>query len=593
LATLGFDDIVEHFARHVRACVEAPLLIGHSLGGLVAQVLLDRDLGRGAVALCPAPPRGILPLHVSMLRSVVPQLARRHGRRRIAHLPFVAWQRDFADSMPLQDQRESFARYVVPESGRIWYQLTAALIGGTGGVGFRNRERPPLLLIAADEDRIAPPAMVSANRRAYAAETELRVLTGRGHWVLGEHDADELASVIESFAMPLWEQRRRPTVLPSPTRFSRRVVIIGSGPSGLATGVALKQRGIESVILERDSGVGRSWRGHYDRLRLHTVRSLSALPGMDIPRAWGTWVAAHDFASYLERYARHHGLEVAIETVATALMHEPDGSTWRVETSRGVWRADNVVVATGLNRKPYLPEWVKTAPAGLVIHSSAYRNSQTLRGRDVLVVGAGNSAAEIAVDLADGGAARVRLAVRGGPNIMPRTLLGVPIQIFGVLLGDLPAGAMDIVMHVMRPVLCGDCGRLGLPRPRHGPFTQMVRHAKVPIIDIGLLAALAARKVEVVSAVAAIVGGQVRLVDGTLLTTDRVIAATGYHPGLGALLGAAIELDLAGLPRLSASAEVAGAPGLYCAGYLVSPGGTLRAIARQAERVAESIAAAR
>jgi putative flavoprotein involved in K+ transport len=587
---VGFDEIVEHYARHVRACAEPPLLIGHSLGGLIVQVLLDRNLGRGAIALCPAPPRGILPLHGSVVRAMAPQLSRRSGWRRIARLSFENWQRDYAGSMPVHDQRASFARYVVPESGRIWYQLAGSLMGGAGGISFRNRSRRPLLLIAADEDHVAPVAMVSANRRAFLAETALHVLAGRGHWVLADHDADELADLIDAFALRLWSQPARRQPLSSPAGPApRHVVIIGGGPAGLATATALKRRGVESVILERAAEVGQSWRRHYDRLRLHTMRSLSGLPGMAIPRAWGTWVAAHDFASYLERYARHHRLEVAVETTVTRLSLEAPRGAWRIETSRGVWGADQVVVATGLNQKPRLPDWAGAGRNGLVVHSSAYRGPAMFRGRDVLVVGAGNSGAEIAADLAEGGAARVRLAVRTGPNLVPRTVLGVPIQVFGVLMEGLPPRPMDFLMHGMQRLFFGDVSKLGLPRPTRGAFTRMMCERAIPIIDVGLVAALTACKVEVVAGVAAISDGEVQLLDDMRLAPDAVIAATGYRPALDSLFGDELEFDEAGLPSMSASGEVAGTRGLYCVGYLVSAGGALRAIARQAEDIAGSI----
>jgi putative flavoprotein involved in K+ transport len=265
---------------------------------------------------------------------------------------------------------------------------------------------------------------------------------------------------------------------------------------------------------------------------------------------------------------------------------------WRIATSRGEWRADRVVVATGLNRTPNLPAWAAagSAAAPQILHSSAYRGPAAFAGRDVLVVGTGNSGAEIATDLAAGGAARVRLAVRTGPNLLPRTLFGVPTQMTGVVFGALPPRAMDVVMRGMQRVLFGDVTRLGLPRPPRGLFTQLTRDRAVPILDVGLVAALAARRVEVVAAVRTIKGRAVQLADETEITPDAVIAATGYRADLASLFGTAVALDAGGLPRLSAAAEVEGAPGLYCAGYLVSAGGVLRAIARQAEAIAAHVA---
>lgn len=176
--------------------------------------------------------------------------------------------------------------------------------------------------------------------------------------------------------------------------------------------------------------MGEPWRSRYDRLHLHTIRTLSHLPGYRIPRHFGRWVARDQFVQYLEQYAAHHRLEPRFGVEATRI--DRDDGNWSVCTPAGTIPARVVVVATGYTRFPHLPRWPGTFD-GPVVHSVEYRNPQPYRDQDVLIVGAGNSGTEIAVDLAEGGARRVRIAIRTPPNILRRDVKGFPIQLLGIV----------------------------------------------------------------------------------------------------------------------------------------------------------------
>ena len=201
-----------------------------------------------------------------------------------------------------------------------------------------------------------------------------------------------------------------------------KVVIIGGGPAGLAAGGALKQKGIPNTLLEQGDKVGTSWQGHYDRLHLHTIRRLSGLPGYPIPDEMGKWVARDDLVRYLEEYAKRFELDIRLGT--NVLCVERSDGRWRVKTEEGDHTADRVVMATGYNRTPVIPDWPgKDEFEGELIHSAQYRNATGYKGKRVLVAGSGNSGAEIAADLASCGAKEVLLAVRPHPHLPPRRFL--------------------------------------------------------------------------------------------------------------------------------------------------------------------------
>lgn len=207
-------------------------------------------------------------------------------------------------------------------------------------------------------------------------------------------------------------------------------VVVGAGPAGLAAGAMLRRRGVDVLLIDRAEAVGDSWRQHYDRLHLHTVRWLSDLPGLPIPRSEGKWVSRDGVARYLEAYARHYRLPIRLRTEARRI--ERSNGSWSVLTTDGQLPADRVVVATGFNRTPWMPRWPGADTfTGDLVHSSAYRNPEPFRGRDVLVIGTGNSGAEIVVDLVEGGARSVSLSVRTPPNIIRATWRGSPARSSG------------------------------------------------------------------------------------------------------------------------------------------------------------------
>jgi putative flavoprotein involved in K+ transport len=370
----------------------------------------------------------------------------------------------------------------------------------------------------------------------------------------------------------------------------RTVYVVGAGPGGLATAAALRRRGIPATVLERGASVATSWRAHYDRLHLHTTRRLSALPGLPIPRAYGRWVARDDVVRYLEQYTAHHALDVRTGTEIIRIDPTADGSArWTLTTAAGEeLPARAVVVATGHNHTPYLPDWPGRATfTGELRHAAEYRNAEPYAGRDVLVVGVGNTGAEIAVDLADGGAARVRLAVRTPPHIVRRDTAGWPAQATGILIRHLPRGPVDATARLLARLSVPDLTPHGLPRPQDGLYTRVLRDGAIPVQDVGLIAAVRAGRVEPVASVAEFAKDEVRLADGSVITPEVVVAATGYRRGLEGLVGHLGVLDGRGRPKAHGARPAA--PGLYFTGYTNPISGMLRELALDARRIARAV----
>ncbi|MFE7129979.1 flavin-containing monooxygenase [Streptomyces sp. NPDC057638] len=367
------------------------------------------------------------------------------------------------------------------------------------------------------------------------------------------------------------------------------VFVIGAGPGGLAVAAALRERGARAVVLEKSHAVGASWRGHYDRLRLHTTRRLSALPGLRMPRSFGRWVSRADVVRYLEKYAEVHQLDI-VTGVEVDRLEPADGGGWLLHASGGRRLSGRaVVVATGYNHTPLIPGWPgREGWGGRLLHAAEYRSPSPYRDRDVLVVGTGNTGAEIAVDLADGGAARVRLAVRTPPHIVRRSTMGWPAQRTGILVRHLPAPVVDLGAAGLARLALPDLSAHGLPRPPRGLYTR-VREGAIPVQDAGLVDAVRRGRVQPVAAVASFAPDAVVLTDGTRLTPDTVIAATGYRRGLEGLVGHLGLLDGRGRPVVRGGRCSPKAPGVYFTGFTNPISGMLRELARDAPRIATAL----
>ena len=361
--------------------------------------------------------------------------------------------------------------------------------------------------------------------------------------------------------------------------------MIGAGPAGLAVGACLSRANVPFTILERGQSVAATWRRHYDRLHLHTNKGSSALPFIPFARSCPRYPSRDQVIEYLESYARAFQLEPRFnEEVLTARRRN---DLWEVQTGTTTHRAPHLVVATGLNREPLVPQWPGQDSYGRpIVHSRDYRNGSAYAGARVLVVGIGNSGAEIALDLHEH-RAQPTIAVRSPVIVLPRDILGVPVVVTARLAGRLPPSVADKINALLRRLVIGDLRPFGLPPPPYGPLTQIARTGKIPLIDVGTIAQIKMGRIAVRPGIDHFVEGGVVFNGGRRETFDAVVLATGYRARLDSFLEVEGVLDEQGSPRR----DVQSLPyGLHLCGFTVVPNGLLRRIGQEAIQISAQIA---
>lgn len=361
--------------------------------------------------------------------------------------------------------------------------------------------------------------------------------------------------------------------------------MIGAGPAGLAVGACLSRANIPCTILERGQNVAASWRRHYDRLHLHTDKGSSSLPFLRFPRSYPRYPSRDQVVEYLESYARAFNLEPQFnEDVVSARRRH---GLWEAQTRTTTYGAPYLVIATGLNREPIVPCWPEQDQyRGPIVHSSDYRNGSAYARARVLVVGIGNSGAEIALDLHEH-LAQPTIAVRSPVNVLPRDILGVPIAVIARVARRLPSLIFDRINPPLRRLVLGDLEPFGLRPPPFGPLTQIAQTGRIPLIDVGTIALIKSGQIAIRPGIHHFVEDGVVFDDGRREIFDAVVLATGYRASLDSFLDVAGALDQQGNPRR----DVQSLPDcLHLCGFVVVPNGLLNQIGRDAKRISAQIA---
>jgi indole-3-pyruvate monooxygenase len=367
---------------------------------------------------------------------------------------------------------------------------------------------------------------------------------------------------------------------------SEDILVIGAGPAGLAASACLRHEGLEHVVLEREGNIGSAWHRHYDRLHLHTTKTYSGLPMMPWPKAAPRYPSREQVVQYLQAYAAEHHIAPRLGVTVHAVNRRADRFT--VDTSAGVMTPRFVVMATSYNGVPNLPSVPGLESfCGTAIHAGVYKNAAPYQGKRTLVVGCGNSGAEIALDLAEQGV-DVAMVVRGPVHVIPRDMFGRPTQHTNVLLSHLPLGLRDAIAMGTIGLVVGDLSRWGIVRPAVGPNRMIEESGRIPILDLGTIAMVKQGKIRVLLAVQEFLPDRVRFAGGAVHPFEAIIFATGYTPSLGNVIeGFETIADARGRPHRFG--EETGIAGLYFVGFKNPPTGALREIALEAPRVARSI----
>ncbi|RWC30843.1 MAG: NAD(P)/FAD-dependent oxidoreductase [Mesorhizobium sp.] len=359
------------------------------------------------------------------------------------------------------------------------------------------------------------------------------------------------------------------------------VAIIGAGPAGLAIAACLRQTGQDFVLVEKEQQAAPAWRRHYERVHLHTAKRYSSLPFMPFPKEYPRYVPRDLFAAYLDAYAQRFDLRPRFGETVRAITRR--GRSWLVDTTTGTLHAPNVVIASGNNAEPLMPGFAGADTfKGRKLHSADYRNAMPFAGRPVLIVGMGNTGAEIALDLVEGGA-RPTISVRGGVHIVPRELLGVPIQMIGMAARLMPQRINDALFPIILDLALGKLEKYGLKRPKQGMLQQISEASRIPTIDIGTVRKIREGAIKVAPDIAEITEQGARFADGGHGEFDAIIFATGFRPGHARLLEPGVQPGRSGVNARASEL------GLYLIGFHNPVTGLLREISIEAKRIADDI----
>jgi putative flavoprotein involved in K+ transport len=345
-------------------------------------------------------------------------------------------------------------------------------------------------------------------------------------------------------------------------------LVIGGGQAGLSVGYQLARRGLPFLILDADERVGDSWRRRWDSLRLFTPARYDGLAGFPFPAKSDAFITKDEMADYLEAYAARFQMPVRHGARVDGLSRR--GDRFLVTVGERRYEADQVVVAMANYQVPRLPEFALALDSGIVqLHSRDYRNPSQLASGGVLVVGVGNSGADIALEVA-----------RTHPTWLAGKEAGhIPFRIESLVARHL---LVRIVRFIGHRVLT-----LGTPIGRK--LAPKLLHRAAPLVRVKP-ADLTAAGIVRVPRVAGVRDGRPLLTDDRTLDVANVIWCTGFHPGFSWIHLPVLGDD--GLPRHERGV-VAGEPGLYFVGLhflYAMTSDTVNGVGRDADRIARAIA---
>ncbi|EEF42039.1 probable indole-3-pyruvate monooxygenase YUCCA11 [Ricinus communis] len=353
--------------------------------------------------------------------------------------------------------------------------------------------------------------------------------------------------------------------------FSTTVVIVGAGPAGLATSACLNRLSIPNIVLEREDCYASLWKKRaYDRLKLHLAKQYCQLPHMPYPPGTPTFVPRTDFVSYLDKYVSEFDVNPKYNKSVERAFYDQESENWRVEVNDicldvcEVYAARFLVVATGENSEGFVPEIPGLDGfGGMFIHSNKYVTGKQFNGKDVLVVGCGNSGMEIAYDLSNWGA-NTSIVARSPVHVLTKEMVFLGMN----LLNFLPCDLVDSVAVMLSKLKYGDISNYGLQRPTEGPFYLKAKTGRSPTIDVGTMDKIKNGEIKVMPSVTCIKGNKIEFANETINQFDAIIFATGYKSTVRYWLEGDKDLfNESGMPKGNFPNHWKGKRGLYCAGF--------------------------
>jgi len=374
------------------------------------------------------------------------------------------------------------------------------------------------------------------------------------------------------------------------TQAAPDICIIGAGSSGIAVAKALHDKGLAFDIYEKGSQIGGMWRyGNdnglscaYRSLHIDTSRNNLAYSDFPIGADKPDFLSHAQMLAYLEAYADRFDARAHIRFSSEVTAVEKDGDGWRVSTGDGARSYRAVIVANGHLWNPRWPSFPGTF-SGSTIHSSQYRTAQPFEDKRVVVVGIGNSAVDIAIDLCKR-AKSVTLSTRTGAYVMPKYLMGIPIDRWSSFFArklKFPTLLTRMIMARLIYLAVGDQARFGLPKPRHPMWRE---HAT---LSQELLPYIGHGWIDVKPNIAALDGDGVFFDDASRAPVDAIIYATGYKTSFPFLASDIFAVpENGGMVDLYRRIAPPAQPGLFFAGLVQPIGATVPLVEIQARWIA-------
>ncbi|RDX86217.1 putative indole-3-pyruvate monooxygenase YUCCA8, partial [Mucuna pruriens] len=390
-------------------------------------------------------------------------------------------------------------------------------------------------------------------------------------------------------------------------KFSKRCiwvngpVIVGAGPSGLATAACLKQQGVPFMVLERAECIASLWQKRtYDRLKLHLPKQFCQLPNLPFPQDFPEYPTKKQFIHYLQSYARHFEINPRFNETVHSARYDQTSGLWRVKTTEFEYICRWLVVATGENAECVVPDIEGLSEfKGHVIHACQYKSGESFKGKKVLVVGAGNSGMELSLDLCNHSASPsmvlrssvivvtcpsllgeinndlesellngVVLFLVGQVHVLPREVFGKSTFELAVLMMQwLPVWVVDKILLILAWLVLGNIEKFGLKRPSEGPLELKNTKGKTPVLDIGTLKKIRSGDIKVVPGIKRFANGFVELVNGEKQDVDAVLLATGYRSNVPSWLQEGEFFSKSGFPKSPFPNGWKGNAGLYAVGF--------------------------